>query len=490
MGDYWSIFQNSLFSIGAQIIYRASNALLFIFIANQLGETDAGIYTLGLAYFLICSRLSFFGLDILLTREAAKQPTLLPRYFITFGAFRLTTSTLLTLAVTAFLLLGRPYETATSTVLLIMLAGIIPENMINLNLGCFTSREEVYWSSLTFGVNGVTKLIAGLFIIFFTIPLTGVALVFLLSQILTMIISTIIVIRRYIDYWEWPSFSLIKKTIVTSSSFFIISSFYVLDNRFDNIILSWFQGETELGIYSLAFNVVSIFLIIPSGLRTAILPILAKQIRSQNPHETLTDIYLTIYRYLLWLGFPISVALLLLARPVLQLLYRNPPLTAETALQLMGIAAFGMFINVLNTQLLVAQNRQGWVAVSLIGSMIVNISLNIFLVPSWGALGSAIARAISFLILFTCNSLVTIPYFQALRLWHIYRPPLLASIVMGGILHLLIPITTNLITLVFLGFLSFCFTLWILGGITTKEHEFATQILTYVRHRLRPRSDI
>ena len=213
--------------MGAQILYRASNALVFIFIANQFGDKDAGIYTLGLAYFLICSRISFFGLDLLLTREVAKRPDLLTRYFVTFATFRLTISTVLVSAISLFLILSQPYDTDTTTILLVMLFSVIPESLINLNLGCFTSREEVYWNSLTFAVNGMTKLVAGLLVIFYAFPLIGVAYVFLLSQVITMLVSTTIVIKRYVTNWEKPSFNLVKTTMATSSSFFILSLIHI-----------------------------------------------------------------------------------------------------------------------------------------------------------------------------------------------------------------------------------------------------------------------
>lgn len=487
MNAYQSIFKNSIFSILAQIIYRGANAYLFFLIANKFGTTDAGIYTLGLTYFVICSRLSFFGLDHLLIREVSKQPHLVEGYYTTFAFVRILTSSILIVSVALFLVLGSPYEWNSTRIILIMLAGVIPENLINLNLGCFTAREEVYWSSLTFTIHGLVKLLASVLIVLNDYPLIWIAWTFLISQLIAFLVSSGIVFTRYISKHPLPSLNLIKTTARTSSAFFVISAFYVLDNRFDNLILSWFRGETELGIYSYAFNIVSIFLIIPSGFRTALLPVLSKQ----NLLASCTSfkrLYTNSYRYLLWMGLPISVALILLANPILSFLYDNFTPATELALQLMGVTLFGMFINVLNTRFLIVKEMQGIVALSLIISMVINIITNLWLIPKWGAVGTAVARSISFLTLFTINSLFVLPYFKQLALWRLYVPTATASIILGGFILSAQPHVSSIIFLSILGFFVFCLSLIISSIVLPEERLAINNLLKKQYSRLISRS--
>ncbi len=71
-----SILSNSLFSFASDVASRLSSALLLVLIARQLGEIEAGVFTLGNNYTLILSAIAIWGLDQLLIQRVAHDHSL------------------------------------------------------------------------------------------------------------------------------------------------------------------------------------------------------------------------------------------------------------------------------------------------------------------------------------------------------------------------------------------------------------------------------
>ena len=67
------ILKQSSWLIGAQILSRIIGFFYTIFLARNLGVSDYGLFSVGLAYFSIISSFSDFGFNRYLIKEASER---------------------------------------------------------------------------------------------------------------------------------------------------------------------------------------------------------------------------------------------------------------------------------------------------------------------------------------------------------------------------------------------------------------------------------
>src|SRR5918999_249023 len=75
------ILANTAYRAIADIGSKLVSVLLFVVMARELGEEGFGVFTFALAFVTLVTALAGFGQDPVLTREVARRPDLIHRYF-------------------------------------------------------------------------------------------------------------------------------------------------------------------------------------------------------------------------------------------------------------------------------------------------------------------------------------------------------------------------------------------------------------------------
>ena len=143
MNTLQRLLSNTALAFLSNLIVKASNSLLFIFIGRLLGPNDAGAYNLGITYFTITFGLSAWGLHELLVREVAPKREESGRYLVNYLLIRLLfasmTYGLLLLALHSLL----PYHAATKTIIQILALAVFPEAIFSLCQALFEAHERL-----------------------------------------------------------------------------------------------------------------------------------------------------------------------------------------------------------------------------------------------------------------------------------------------------------------------------------------------------------
>jgi O-antigen/teichoic acid export membrane protein len=426
-----SLFRNTVFNIISNLLNRLGNTLLFIGVIQVLGIDAAGVFSIGVSYFFISSRFSFWGLDHLLTREVAKEKGQATEFFTNFLAARIIISAVM-LAIFLFIVYLSPYQQGTKMVIYVMLLAVLPENVNNLCWAAFAAFEELQFSSLSSLVGGVLKVGPGFFLLWQGYDLTFIALVFLFSQLVTMAINLKFVHTRYIRQWQRPNWAFLRAQLRIAYPFIFVGMFFIMDNRLDNIIISFLSTEEAVGLYTAATAVIVALGMLSEGYRMAVLPVLSRY-RQEQPGE-IRSLYEQSLKYILIIGLPLSVATMLMAGDLIRLIYRQELATAVPALQILSFSLIFVFINVLNNRLLIVYDRQSLIARFLAVTVIQNIIINLLLVPAWGAIGAAIARLASSFTLCLLVAWAVREFIPKLSFWQYAWRPLLSTLLMGVVL--------------------------------------------------------
>lgn len=182
-------------------------------------------------------------------------------------------------------------------------------------------------------------------------------------------------------------------------------------NRIDSVMLERMlsNGKEQAGIYAQAFRILdaaSMFAFLFAGL---LLPMFAKMIKQHQPIEQMTQFS---YSLLIVPTLLLSVSAFIYRDHIMAMLYNNH---VQTSADILGILMIG-FISISTTYifgtLLTANGSMRNLNLMAALGMIINILLNLILIPRYKALGSAMASLVTQTFTATAQVLIARKIFQ------------------------------------------------------------------------------
>ena len=154
---------------------------------------------------------------------------------------------------------------------------------------------------------------------------------------------------------------------------------------------------------------------------------------------------------------------MLLAPRVVPLVFGPEFYPTISVLEILSLSLVAVFLSQLDVRMMVVYDRQKWISLFMVGSVAVNVLLNLALVPFYGAVGAGLARVCSSLFFFLLSHLYVNRYFTRLNLLHVLFRPSLATAVMA--LAVWSIRAWPLLIVVGAGAAIYLTGLWLVGGI-------------------------
>jgi O-antigen/teichoic acid export membrane protein len=173
----------------------------------------------------------------------------------------------------------------------------------------------------------------------------------------------------------------------------VLTIFGVLYLRANSLVVLAQLGTASLGAYSLGFRIVDVLVMVPSLVLAVTFPVLVRlhatdsvayRAACQRTHDSLIGV-----------GCALSLATVLAARPLIQLLGGDTYLGVVTPLRILAIAGLAGFANALFAQLMIVEGLQSTVLKVSALALVVNLGLSVLLVHTNQLTGAAVAAAIS-----------------------------------------------------------------------------------------------
>lgn len=245
----------------------------------------------------------------------------------------------------------------------------------------------------------------------------------------------------------------------------------------DRLLLGFFLGANAVGIYSAAYSIAYVILLYLRPLTASFFPEFSK-LWDEDKIESVRSYSISGFRYLGILSIPSVVGLWIIGEDVLRLLSTQEIATAG-AIPLVIISA-GMFVRGIGeiyAQLFFATDRSEIPAIIQSMTVVLNIGLNLVLIPVLGILGAAVATLVSF----TIGTIILGALFQR----HVQILPKLehffhigVSTVVMAVILIIFPGSVSWPLKVFLGALVFFITMAFVGGISQREVQLIINTLS------------
>ncbi len=383
---------NTLWMFGVRFCLLAVNFFVSIWVARHLGPTNYGLFNYVVSFGGLFAFFSGFGIDAILGRELLNNFE--RRSLILGNAIALYAVSsifiVLFMNITAAFSDPDPY---TQYLIFIFSLTFIFQPVSTLNVFFQATVKAKTLSVIQFIVSvfsAILKIIgilSGFFVAWFV-------LVILVESTL----STLITGYTFFRSGEKISFKLdreISSQLLTYGLPFMLSVVATgVYMKIDQVMLKHMLGVAETGIYSVAVKLTEVWYMIPNLITASVFPAII------NSRRVSLDIYYNRLQKLLWLMFITAVAIILplifLAEPMISMLFGPDFQSASKPFIIYVWSSIPTFLLPALTAYMTAEHRGTTLLfISCIGSLI-NIALNLILIPRFGITGSAIATLIAY----------------------------------------------------------------------------------------------
>ena len=209
-------------------------------------------------------------------------------------------------------------------------------------------------------------------------------------------IINLVHLKKHINFSsiEWKNIR-IKRHIKPAFQVFILNLIISLYIQLNSIMLGFISGDEAVGYFTAGNKISHIGLTVISSLGTVLLPRCANLLQTGNLKGFASVIGKSLNVTLL-LALPITVGLIILAVPTTLLFCGDD---FEPAIPILYVTApvviFVSLTNLMGIQVLYPMNKVRIVIWSVAGGAILNIILNIILIPLYGALGAGVSTLIA-----------------------------------------------------------------------------------------------
>lgn len=174
---------------------------------------------------------------------------------------------------------------------------------------------------------------------------------------------------------------LISYPFITSE---ILSTIY---GQTDKIMLKSMMNNEAVAMYSVALTLASAISIIPQALIEGFRPDILKYraTDSDQYHRRLKQLYASVF----WICIAYCIAITVLAKWIILILYGEKYLGAVPALSLVVWYTTFSYFGSINNIYMVAENKAKWVQITTLVGALTNVCLNFLLIPRFGIVGAA-----------------------------------------------------------------------------------------------------
>lgn len=225
---------------------------------------------------------------------------------------------------------------------------------------------------------------------------------YVLSTILLLIIFVAYILKKYrisLDKYEIINCnSLIKHILYFSAPLLIINLLLTVMSWTDTLMIGYFKSPEDVGAYNAALPLASLLKMTINSMGFLYVPIMS-QLYGGVQRKTMVKGYVILTKWLFIGTIPIFFILFTFSGELLTLFFGPRYFEASTTLQVLSLGFVFNSLFGLNYYTLISTGKSKYILYCSLISTLINIPLNIALIPSMGILGAAIASAISFVMI-------------------------------------------------------------------------------------------
>lgn len=394
-GGFKRYFANTGWLVIGRGIALILSFFVATYVARYLGPTNYGTLSYAIGFVGLFSFLANLGIDQIIYRELIKDPE---KKNILLGSslgLKLGAGTLAfaLASITSFFIDKSAF--VTSLILIISLSFLFqPFHIVNFYFQSQVKAKKITIVQLIVAfILAITKVILALYgfgIYYFSAIFAFEALLY-----------AIFYISLYQKSGNALAWRFDKKTawflLGESWPYMIATALAVIYTRIDQVMIKHIIDATSVGIYDAAVRVAEIWYFVPGAIITSMFPAIvnARKAADGSYERRLRHFFVIIAIIAAAFALPIH----LLSKWIINTLYGIGYSGADGILSIYVWGGIGFSLSMAITQYLSAEHRKVAIFASSLIGMIINITLNIIWIPTYGMQGAAWATLVAYSLL-------------------------------------------------------------------------------------------
>lgn len=387
------VLKNTFFVFLSQVLLLLSSLGVYAVVGRKLGPDGLGQFSFVLAYVGLFTFLPDLGINLFLIREITRNQSDVRSYLGNASTLVLILAPL-TFGVIA--VVNRFMSLERQILQSIYLAGtyLVLGALIALFRAAFHAFEHMELETYAVTIERLMTFVACLGALGTNSGLLGLIGAHVVARVCALLTSGVIFILRIAPLPRLsldPKLSL--KLLKRSLPFALNTLTTTIYIQVDLVLLRLWIGDEASGYYKAATSLIIPLAVVATAMNSAMFPSMARAFVSSS--ERLKSLVEASIRYLFILGWPLALGVALLAPRILALVYGGSFQASVMAIQILAIIIPMRFINNSMGNGLTAIDRQGLRAGIILASAVINIVLNIFMIPKWSYIGASISTLIT-----------------------------------------------------------------------------------------------
>lgn len=364
-------------------------------VARYLGPEQFGMMSYAFAFVSLFVVFEKLGLDSIVVRNIVNNPEKKAEYLGSTLILRFVGSSALLVFSMIGIMLLRPGETIIYVFVAIVAISYLFKSFETIDLwfqsqvkSKFTAQSQI----VAFLIISALKVL----FVFTQQPLIAFVLMFLLDSIIA---ATLLVFfyqkRGPVPILKWKArFETMKELLKDSWPLILSGVAIAIYMRIDQIMIGSMLGDTELGVYSVAVKLSEAWYFLPMIITASVFPAILKA--KKKSKELYLERMQKLYDAFTWFTIPIAIIVALLSSYIIGILFGDEFIQASLVLSILIFSGVFTFLGVASSKYLISENLTKISFYRTVLGLIINILLNVMLIPVYGIIGAAIATLVSY----------------------------------------------------------------------------------------------
>lgn len=379
-----------------KILRMGVGLIVGVWVARYLGPEQFGVFNFALAFVGLFGAIAGLGFQSIVVRDLVRDPFGKEETLGTAAALQFLGGLIAYGLILVAIFWLRPEDTLVKIIVAILGSTVLFK----------TSEVAVYWFESQVLSKYTVWVQNGVFLVFAVIKVILIlknAQTIAFAWITTAEALVVALLMFGMLSLRGPRVRQLRTTIARAKSLLIESwplllsgMVLMVQSRIDQIMLGQMVGDVEVGYYSAALRVVELAAISASILQSTFLPAMinAKKESKKSYLSKLED----IYKINALVSILIAVPLVIFSPLIVDILFGEAYYSAILLIRLMALRIFFAHIGMARGIFLLNEGLLKYSAITMIIGTVVNVVLNILLIPIYMGPGATIASLISFFV--------------------------------------------------------------------------------------------
>jgi O-antigen/teichoic acid export membrane protein len=473
-GDFSKVFNNSFFLITNEVIDGVVNLVVIAILVRYFDLETFGNYSFIFVLCNIFQVMTGIGMNSIIIREVAKRPevgveifnasifTRILFSFITFGIIALS----INLSTSSPEIIRATYVCA---------GGVITLFFYNLPFSIFQGYQRMEFVPIVGMISNLIYLATTLAFVKFGAGLQEIFFPVIIGNILGFLLGLYILGKKFFV----PKFSLdlkLCKYLVKESYLIGIGRFLrKISFRFDTILIKMIRGSIEVALFSGPYRLFLQLTFIPNNIVMSIFPVFSRKYAKRA--DSLNFAFKECFKIFAIFLIPLVIFLFFFAQDIVMLIFGKKLIESVPVFKILSLAWGFMFISVLFVETLIAVGKQNLTTLCIALALIVNVILDVILIPTIGFYGAGLATFAAEVILtfstykFISRNLISLPFARLLP------GPAIGGLFLAIFCYLGSKMSwATLFSFTVFGFLGYIGSLILFKTLTSQEYEWGKEI--------------